>query len=167
MALQHLTQKVVDDLQPGVTAAGLQLEHASLPYLIRTDPLALERILRNLLGNAIRYTPSRTTDGQPGKILLVCKVRDGLICISVVDNGIGIPKSRLADVFAEYVQLANPERDRNKGLGLGLSIVRGLSALLGHALELDSTEGQGSRFSILVPIAARIPPETCANGCQR
>lgn len=159
VALQHLTQKVVDDLQPEATAAGLQLELASLPYLVRTDPLALERILRNLVGNAIRYTPGRTADGQAGRILLECKVRDGLICISVVDNGIGIPKSRLSDVFAEYVQLANPERDRNKGLGLGLSIVRGLSALLGHALEVDSTEGQGSRFSILVPIAARITPE--------
>jgi CheY-like chemotaxis protein len=79
--------------------------------------------------------------------------------ISVWDNGIGIPEDRQADIFKSYVQVANPERNRDKGFGLGLSIVQGLADLLGHKLDVDSAPGRGSRFSVTVPFMGLIPPE--------
>jgi len=119
--------------------------------------VAFERIIRNLVGNALRYTPG--TSDRPGHVQLRCDVQGDRVRISVIDDGIGIPATRIDDIFKEYVQLANPERDQRKGLGLGLSIVKGLANLLGHELDLESTEGVGSRFSVYVPISAEIPPE--------
>jgi CheY-like chemotaxis protein len=80
--------------------------------------------------------------------------------INVIDNGIGIPNDRIKDVVKEYIQIDNPERDRTKGFGLGLSIVdRLIRRLDRHELKIESIEGRGSRFSVIAPIAARIPPE--------
>jgi two-component system, sensor histidine kinase len=160
VALPQLMENVVSNLAADARAKHIALELHTHPYLVRSDPLALERILRNLLVNALRYTPTVGKDGSPGRVLVACEVRDERMCISVEDNGIGIQKNKREDIFKAYVQLANPERDRSKGLGLGLSIVKGLADVLGHKLEVDdSTLGQGSRFSVLVPIVGRIPPE--------
>ena len=79
--------------------------------------------------------------------------------VSVWDNGIGIPEGRQTEIFKNYVQVDNPERNREKGFGLGLSIARGLANLLGHKLNVDSTPGRGSRFSVTVPFIGLIPPE--------
>jgi CheY-like chemotaxis protein len=119
----------------------------------------LERILRNLIGNAIKYTPSIVA-GAAGRVVVECEKRGEFIAIIVGDNGIGIPKDKHDDIFKEYVQIGNPERDREKGFGLGLSIVRHLGRLLKHEVKLEeSAEGRGSRFSVLVRRAASIPPE--------
>jgi signal transduction histidine kinase len=159
VALQHVIDAVVTDLKPEAEAAGIQLEAISLPYIVRTDPAGLDRILRNLLGNALRYTPARGADATPGRILLKCAVEGDRMRISISDNGIGIPKDKFKDIFDEYVQLANPERNRAKGLGLGLSIVNGLARLLKYELEVESTEGKGSCFSVLLPYVAHVPTE--------
>jgi two-component system, sensor histidine kinase len=154
-ALNLLIERVVSDLRPEALEKQILLVNRNDAYLVLTDPAALERILRNLIGNALRYTPQLTPSGAAGSIVVECEPRRDDICISVVDNGIGIPQNKLEDVFKEYVQLDNAARDRSKGFGLGLSIVKGLSALLGHKLEVTSTVGQGSRFSVYVPIAPR------------
>jgi len=161
VAIPNLLGKIVNDVRTYIEADGinLEIELYSLPYVVKTDPKALERILRNLLSNAIRYTPSN----NKGKIILKCEVIDTFIEISVIDNGIGIPSNKLDDIFNEYIQLDNPERDRNKGLGLGLSIVKGLASLLSHQLKVESKEGKGSKFSVLVPIVGRIPLELLEN----
>jgi two-component system, sensor histidine kinase len=159
VALPYLLEGVVADLRSEVESTNVKIELHSLPYLVRTDPSALESILRNLIGNAIRYTPAK--EGDCSKVIIECELRDNesQMCISVIDSGFGIPNNRLNEIFKEYVQLNNPARDRKKGLGLGLSIVKGLADLLGHKLEVKSKEGSGSSFSVLVPIIARIPPE--------
>ena len=102
VALPLLVEKVVADLKAEIDAkrANVKLEAQSLPYLIKTDPVALDRILRNLLGNALRYTPEKV-GGWPGKIGVECNVDGNHIRISVVDNGIGIPQERLLDIFKE------------------------------------------------------------------
>ncbi len=115
---------------------------------VRSDPVLLESLLRNLIANALRYTPR-------GFVGLCCKVQGGEARIEVEDSGVGIAPEQQAEIFREFHQLQNPERDADKGLGLGLAIVDRLLPLLGHRLELRSAPGQGSCFSVLLPLAAQ------------
>ena len=108
---------------------------------VRTDPMQLERILRNLLENAIRFTSA-------GRVALSAHRAGADALITVRDTGSGIPKTEHARVFEEFYQLQNPGRDRSKGLGLGLSIVRRLVDLLGYRISLQSAPGQGSSFTV-------------------
>ena len=110
-----------------------------------TDPALVLRVLRNLTENAIKFTPR-------GHIALRLRAQDGLAHIVVEDTGRGIPLAEQAMVFEEFYQVDNPERDRTKGLGLGLSIVRRLCDLLGIALELRSVAGQGTTMTLKVPL---------------
>jgi signal transduction histidine kinase len=112
-----------------------------------TDPALMLRILRNLTENAIKFT-------QQGQVTLRLRVEQGRACVSVQDTGRGIPASEQAMVFEEFYQVDNAERDRAKGLGLGLSIVRRLCALLGITLQLQSAEGQGTTITLCVPLEA-------------
>jgi two-component system, sensor histidine kinase len=112
---------------------------------VHSDPVLLERIVRNLLANAFKYT-------RKGKILLGCRrVADGLR-IEVHDTGVGIPLDQQQHIFGEFIQLENPERDRRKGLGLGLAIVDNLARAMGHTLTLRSTPQKGSVFGVTVPL---------------
>lgn len=110
-----------------------------------TDPALVLRVLRNLTENAIKFT-------QQGQVALRLRVEGNAACISVQDTGRGIPAAQQAMVFEEFYQVDNPERDRTKGLGLGLSIVRRLCRLLGIEMELRSTEGQGTCVTLKVPL---------------
>jgi two-component system, sensor histidine kinase len=117
---------------------------------IRSDRALLERALANLLSNAIKYADPDKGAARAvlvGAVALAERVR-----IEVVDNGVGIPAERCDDVFQPFVQLDNPGRDREKGLGLGLSIVAATADLLtGHALRMHSIEGRGTRFALEAP----------------
>lgn len=110
----------------------------------RSDCVLLERILRNLIANAIRYTES-------GGVVAGVRRRGPNLLIQVWDSGIGVPESQLQSIFEAFKQLGNPERDRRKGLGLGLAIVLRLADLLGHPLRVVSKVGHGSLFEISVP----------------
>lgn len=101
-------------------------------------------MLNNLVTNAFRYT-------REGVVVLGCRKRGNRVEIQVWDTGPGIPVDQQAMIFEEFVQLQNPARDRTQGLGLGLAIVRRTAELLKHPLELKSTPGRGSMFSITVP----------------
>ena len=105
-----------------------------------TDPTLLERLLRNLMANAIKYTEAGQID-----IKVDCGKN---ISIKVKDTGIGIAKDQQKLVFEEFYQVGNPHRDRSKGLGLGLSIVSRLCKLLNIELNLRSSLGQGSEFTL-------------------
>ncbi len=128
----------------------------SVPALY-SDPLLLERILANLIANAIRYT-------DDGGVLVTCRRRGSLVRLAVYDTGRGIPEDQQESVFQEFVQLHNAARDRSKGLGLGLAIVSRLGRLLGHRVVLRSRPGRGSVFSIDVPLGdpARIQATAAA-----
>lgn len=117
---------------------------------VTSDPQLLERILGNLVSNAIRYTHPN------GCVLIACRKRGKHLRIEVRDNGIGISKADQANVFREFFQLTQAQLDANKGLGLGLAIVDRLVKLLGHRIELRSAPGQGSVFALEVPIASRV-----------
>ncbi|VAW73160.1 hypothetical protein MNBD_GAMMA13-482 [hydrothermal vent metagenome] len=133
-------------------ASGLTFRTVSCKAVIRSDPLLLRRILRNLIENAIRYT-------QTGGIVFGCRRDGNFIKLQVCDTGIGIEKQQLDKVFQEFYQLNNPERDRKKGLGLGLSMIKQLANLLGHEISVQSEPGKGSLFSLRVACADAVTDE--------
>jgi len=109
--------------------------------VVLTDPLLFERLIRNLVGNAIRYT-------NKGSVDITTSARDGRIWVSVKDTGMGIASTDHVKIFEEFVQLDNQQRDRDRGIGLGLSIVKRLGDILDVDLQLSSTLGQGATFSV-------------------
>ena len=141
-------QKMLQELgqQFGAVAAEkhLRLRFRPCDIALYSDPLLIERILVNLIANAIRYT-------DDGGVLVACRRRGHMVRLSVIDTGRGIPPDQQESVFHEFVQLHNPARDRSKGLGLGLAIVSRLGRLLGHRVDLRSRPDHGSMFSIDVP----------------
>lgn len=144
--LAMLANRMVAEFKPQAQAAGLTLATGCTDATVYSDPALVERILRNLLSNAIRYTPA-------GSIVIRCRAEGDNVVVEVSDTGIGIPADQQERVFEEFVQLGNPERDRTKGLGLGLglAIVRRLAALLRVPLTLDSVPGRGSTFRVVLP----------------
>jgi signal transduction histidine kinase len=110
-----------------------------------TDDLLLERVLRNLLSNAIRYT-------EQGAVSLISQVVENGVELTVCDTGIGIASEHLPYIFDEYYQVGNQQRDRTKGLGLGLAIVKRLDQLLDLQLRVCANAGGGSRFIMLIPV---------------
>ena len=114
---------------------------------VRSDRVLLGRMVRNLLENAVKYT-------ERGAVQIAVRTREDRAWIEISDTGIGIPPDQLTNIFAEFHQIDNPERDRARGLGLGLAIVQRLSSILDHPVEVKSQPGRGSVFGITVPLAA-------------
>jgi two-component system, sensor histidine kinase len=149
---------------PIAAAKGLDWRVEFCTDQVRTDLALLGRVLRNLVENAVRYT-------EHGHIRIVCHRVEGRLRIEVEDTGIGIPPEQLDRVFEEFHQVGNQARDRNQGLGLGLAIVRRIADLLGHRIETRSRPGEGSIFSIELPLAttesARLPISGDAGSHQK
>lgn len=142
----------------GIKNVRLITRPCSRARFVTSDPLLLERILVNLVSNAIRYSYPK------GCVLIACRLRKGFLRIEVRDNGVGISKNDQENIFREFYQLAQPHLDASKGLGLGLAIVDRLVKLLGHRIELRSRPARGSVFALEVPIdrrpASRVAAET-------
>ena len=183
IALAPLLRRLADEFAPQVEARGLRLALRLPPTeaaYVDSDPVLLERILRNLLANAAKYTAH-------GGILLACRLRGqargqargpvrekvygalrGAVPdnasagphwrIEVWDSGLGITEAEQAHIFEEFYQVDNPGRDRAQGLGLGLSIVQRLVRLLGLSLRLHSRPGRGSCFALCLPQAPAPAP---------
>jgi len=132
-------------------AAEKGLEWRAVPcrLTVRSDPRLLEQMIRNLLSNALKYT-------KTGKLLLGCRRRGPKVRIEILDTGIGIPSNQVRKIFEEFHQLDNPARQRSQGLGLGLSIVQRLGALLDHPINVSSRPGSGSLFSVEVPLGNQV-----------
>jgi len=147
--LQSLLDKLVNDFEPVASEKGLRISCPACPFAANSDLIQLEQILRNYLSNAIRYTVK-------GEIGITCVADSSNITINVFDTGPGISKNSQQAIFSEFYQLSNPERDRSKGLGLGLAIVQRISKLLEHPINVESTPGKGSIFSVSVPQAHNV-----------
>lgn len=144
-ALQTLLHKIENDLAPLADAKAIAYRSPETDAIVESDPTLVEMILRNLMSNAIRYT-------ERGGVLIACRRRSQLLVVEVRDTGIGIAPEHQREVFREFHQLGNPERDRRKGLGLGLAIAQGLANALGHSLTLTSRRGRGSIFRLALPL---------------
>ena len=147
--LQPLLNKIEREFARQADAKGLAYRSRETVLAADSDPALIELILRNLVSNAIRYT-------DHGGLLVACRQNKGHVLLEVWDTGIGIESVQQREVFREFHQLGNPERDRRKGLGLGLSIVEGLARTLGHPLMLNSKPGRGSMFRLTLPLATGV-----------
>lgn len=141
--LQPMFEKLANDFNPEANEKDMELDWPNCDFAVHSDQALLEQILRNYVANAIRYTVG-------GKVQITCEENSGLLTISVVDTGPGIPEEEKEAIYKEFHQLGNPERDRSKGLGLGLAIVQRTANLLEHPIHVKSQLGKGSIFSITV-----------------
>lgn len=144
-SLDGFMRRLQETYQSLAEEKGLELVIRPTQACTHTDPALLERIVGNLLSNAIRYTPG------PGMVYVAVRPRGDQWLIQVRDNGPGIATEDQQTIFQEFIQLSNPQRDRSQGLGLGLAIVERLGQLLQHPIELRSRPGQGSTFGLRVP----------------
>ena len=151
--VQQLLDRMVRVYGQQARERGLVLKMVPSSQVVYSDPNLLERILGNLVSNAVRYTPK-------GRVLIGCRRRRSKLRIEVWDTGMGIPESERQNIFEEFHQLDNAARERQRGIGLGLSIVRRLANILGHEIFLwnwrqprgsptqpASTSGAGFRHS--------------------
>jgi two-component system CheB/CheR fusion protein len=139
--VQPLFTSLRNELTLVAQSQGLDFRVVDSSLFVRTDPLLMEQMLRNLIANAFKYT-------RTGKVLLGCRRRGATASIEIWDTGIGIPEAELKSIFEEYHQIDNDARERSKGLGLGLAIVQRLSDLLGHRISVKSRPSKGSVFAI-------------------
>lgn len=144
--LSAIFKKISNDMAVIAESKGLVLRVLPTNAIAYSDPKLLEQIIRNLVFNAIKYT-------KTGRILLGVRQRGARLLIQVYDTGIGIPNDKLDKIFEEFYQVNNSARNRKKGLGLGLAIVRRLAKLMGHSIEVRSNVGRGSKFEITVPMS--------------
>ena len=145
-SLRELMTRLAADYAPEAMQADLELAVVPSAAVVVSDPALLERILRSLLDNAVKYTPR-------GRVLLGCRHRGRMVSIQVWDTGIGIPADRLSEIFEEFQQLRVLAHDGGKGLGLGLAVAERLARAIGHPLGVKSEEGRGSVFEVVVPLA--------------
>jgi two-component system, sensor histidine kinase len=143
--IQHLLNKIEREFEPQADTKALAYRSRETDLTVQSDPALVELILRNLVSNAIRYT-------ERGAVLVACRKRGEFAVLEVWDTGIGIALEHQTEIFKEFHQLGNPERDRQNGLGLGLSIVQGLTKTLGHKLSLHSRLQRGSVFKLSLPL---------------
>lgn len=141
--VQDVFGRLQAEFTPMALAKGLALSVQKTALTVYSDPHLLERMLRNLISNAIRYT-------DIGHVSVTCQIAEGMVQFNVSDTGIGICADSLPHIFEEYYQVANQHRDRLKGMGLGLSIVRRMEVLLGCKVNVASELAQGSVFSFSV-----------------
>ncbi|WP_373476072.1 chemotaxis protein CheB [Sphingorhabdus sp.] len=136
-----LLQRLRDEFAYHADAKHLSLRLVPCSLSIASDPRLLEQILRNLIANAIKYTAD-------GKVLIGCRRQKDHLRIEIWDSGVGIDAADLQAIFDEYHQVDNAARERSRGLGLGLSIVKRLADLLGHKVHVHSVPAKGSVFAI-------------------
>jgi CheY-like chemotaxis protein/anti-sigma regulatory factor (Ser/Thr protein kinase) len=147
--LGALVRRLAAEYAAKADSKGLRLRSAPRRLHVQTDPALLERALRNLIENALRYT-------SKGGVLVGLRRQGGDVRIDVVDTGVGVPHDKQTEIFEEFFQLHNPGRDIGEGLGLGLAIVDRLARLLCARVEVASHVGRGSRFSLSLPLDAPV-----------
>jgi signal transduction histidine kinase/CheY-like chemotaxis protein len=145
-AIQPIIDRVCRDYQAAAIKKGLKLRAHRTRAVVDSDPMLCERILRNIVANAVTYT-------DRGTVLVGCR-RGSRLRVQVWDTGPGIAPNELQLVFQEFYQIANPERDRTRGVGLGLAIVKRLTTLLDYSLHVASSPGKGTCFTVEIPLAS-------------
>lgn len=154
--INHLFSTLKNEFTPHAKQKKLTLKFKKTNFWVYSDFQILQRIFRNIISNAIKYT-------NKGGILIGCRRHQGKILIAVYDTGIGIDKSDIGIIFDEFHQLHNPQRDRSDGLGLGLAIVKRMSELLKISLYINSRPAKGSTFGIIIaPISAPLSMQISA-----
>ena len=146
LRLQNLFDRLDAEFHRDAEQRRLNLRFVPTTSAVMSDPVLLERIVANLVSNALRYT-------ERGSVLVGARRRAGAVVLEVRDSGIGIAAADQDRIFDEFYQVNNPARDRRRGLGLGLAIVSRLTKLLDHPLQLQSAPGRGTIFRLSLPLS--------------
>lgn len=149
--LKELLDNLAVEYKQIAEAENLAFSYQASEVIVSSDATLLARILRNLLTNAVRYTPIG------GKILLGCRRQGQSVLIQVYDTGCGVPSDKLDEIFLEFKRLTPNKNRQDKGLGLGLAIVDKISRILSHPVHVRSQYGKGSVFSVEVPLGELAP----------
>ena len=145
LVVKPILDNVFNEFEVLAEDKSLALKFHVRDFNVDSNASMLERIVRNLVSNAIRYT-------NKGSVLLACRERNGYGCIEVWDTGIGIEKDSIDSIFERFHQVEQKGESNHQGHGLGLSIVKRLSERLGHTIEVESNYGRGTVFRILMPL---------------
>lgn len=146
LGIDDILDAIDTQIRPLAQAKGLNLRIESDGGFVRSDEVLLERILGNIAHNAVKYTPS-------GTVAIRAVPRAEVMRVLLSDSGVGIAPAEKPRIFDEYYQVDNAARDRRRGLGLGLAIVRDLAHLLGARIRVKSVRGRGSTFVVDLPLA--------------
>ena len=149
-ALREILPRLRSELGYAAANKSLILEIEDSPEIVSSDPMLLPVILRNLIGNAIKYTAR-------GAVQLRVRTTQSRVEIDIIDSGVGIPPENLQQIFDAFYQIDNPNRDHRQGVGLGLSIVQTICRLLDHEISIESQVGIGSTFTVRLPHGVAIP----------
>jgi len=142
-----LVKRVVEEVQPGLTAHTVECVSPDEPLMIEGDELRLEQVLQNLVGNAVKYSP----DG--GRIQVHVEQQGAMARITVTDQGMGIPAKDIPQLFERFYRASNIDEQHISGMGIGLYIVKEIVMLHGGSVAVESNEGQGSTFTLQLPLA--------------
>jgi PAS domain S-box-containing protein len=149
--IASLVRRVVEEMQPLLEQRPVRIEDATEPLVVLGDAVRLEQVLRNLLQNAVKYSPAES----PIAIRLMQRERQA--CIAVIDQGIGIAEEAQAHVFERYYRARQGAAHQVSGAGIGLSVVKEIVALHGGGVSVESSAGQGSTFTICLPLLEAAP----------
>ncbi|EEY98141.1 sensory box histidine kinase/response regulator [Vibrio sp. RC586] len=148
--LGELLSNLANEFHEQASANSLKFRYVPISAMVHSDSLLIARVVRNLVNNAIRYTPK-------GKVLLGCRRTSMGVRIDVYDTGVGIPEDKQTVIFQEFKRLDARPSFKGTSLGLGLAIVEKIGRVLEHPITLHSSIGKGSRFSITLPYAEAQP----------
>jgi PAS domain S-box-containing protein len=147
VAVNEVIERLATEITDQAAGKGLGFRMVGTSAIVRSDPVLLERMVRNLLVNALRYTAA-------GAILLGCRRRGASLCIEVWDTGPGIPTDQIQRIFEDFYRCESNRADNTGGLGLGLSTVRRMAQILNHQVTVRSRVGRGTVFAISMPLVA-------------
>jgi len=147
ISLETLLEPLVAEFRTQAEGKGLRFRFVAVPARVKTDPVLFNRIVRNILSNAVRHTPE-------GGVLIGARRRNGMLRLEIHDTGPGIPEDMRERIFEEFYQLDEGSGDRSAGIGLGLPTARRFSQLLDHRLDMRSVVGRGTSFFLTVPIGS-------------
>ena len=147
--IQRLVDRLSAEFGRQAMHKGLEFDANDCPCVVRSDPNLLAEIIQNFVTNAIRYTDS-------GGVTMTCRGDDDACWLDVSDTGIGIEENQLEEIFKEFHQAKQPNASK-EGFGLGLAIVRRMADLLGHKIDVRSKLGEGSTFSVCLPVVEARP----------
>jgi PAS domain S-box-containing protein len=149
--LRTLVQQVLAEVQPTLTQHTIVYQAPDQALMVDGDALRLEQVLQNLIQNAVKYSPGAS------QVHVDLAQQDGVACVAVTDQGIGIPEDALVRVFRRFYRASNADERHISGLGIGLYVVKEIVTLHGGTVEIDSTEGAGSTFTVCLPLLESHP----------
>jgi PAS domain S-box-containing protein len=161
MNLCDLIRELVDEMQPALEQHTIQLECEADVLIVAGDTSRLAQVMHNLVQNAVKYSPSG------GLVRVHVYRQDDRAYLAVSDQGIGIPEAAQADLFRQFYRATNVEEQQIQGMGIGLYVVKEIVTLHGGEITVVSREGEGSTFTVSLPLYKDTQPHSCITALER